>query len=150
MLERYFPALRSRRQGEGSRRSDIFSMMEPFFMSSMTPGSSFGNIMPAMDVSETDEAVLVNVELPGIAPEDVDLQVENNYLIVRGEKKSEHEEKKENSVHKECSYGCFSRSIPIPTDIEADKVSAKFKNGVLKITLPKGEKAKTKRISIES
>ena len=150
MLERYFPALRSRRQTEGTRQSDIFSMMEPLFMSSMSPGSSFGDIMPAVDISETPEAVLVDVELPGISPENVDLQVENNYLILRGEKKSEHEEKKENSVHKECSYGCFSRSIPMPTEIQADKVTAKFKNGVLKVTLPKGEKAQAKRISIEN
>ncbi len=150
MLNRFIPALRSKGRVEGTRQSDLFNMMEPFFASSLSSDAPFGKMLPAVDVSETPEAILINAELPGMAPEDVELHVENNYLIMRGEKKSEHEEKKENAIHKECSYGSFSRSIPLSAEIQADKITAKFKNGVLKVTLPKGEKAQTKRISIEN
>lgn len=150
MLERFFPMLRPRGNVEGKRQADVFSMMEPFFSSPFSLREPFEKMMPAVDVSETEEAVLVNAELPGMAPEEVELHVEQSYLVLRGEKKAEREEKKENAVHKECSYGSFSRSIPLPAEIQADKVTAKFKNGVLRVTLPKSEKAQTKRISIES
>ncbi|TVQ99961.1 MAG: Hsp20/alpha crystallin family protein [Desulfovibrionales bacterium] len=150
MVNRLFPVLRPKGNIEGQRQADLFSIMEPFFASPFTTRGGFEKMMPAVDVSESEEAVIVNAELPGMAPEDVELHVENNYLILKGEKKAEREEKKENAVHKECSYGSFSRSIPLPAEIQADKVSAKFKNGVLKVTLPKSEKAQAKRISIES
>jgi HSP20 family protein len=150
MLDKLFPALRPQGQAEGTRPADIFSMMEPFFTSPFSMSPTFGKMMPAVDVSETPEAVTVNAELPGMGPEDVEIHVENNYLILHGEKKSESEEKKENAVHRECAYGSFSRSIPLPAEIQADKVTAKFKNGVLKVILPKSEKAQTKRITIES
>lgn len=150
MLDRFIPSLRSRGQVENPRQTDFLRLMEPFFSSSLLANAPFEKMMPSVDVSETKDAILVNAELPGMAPEDVELHVENNYLVLRGEKKSENEERKENAVHRECSYGSFSRSIPLPAEIQADKVTAKFKNGVLKITLPKGEKAQTRRISIEN
>jgi len=123
--------------------------MEPFFSSPFPSRGAFEKMMPAVDVSETEEAVKVNAELPGMAPEDVEVHVENNYLVLRGEKKAQREEKKENAVHRECSYGSFSRSIPLPAEIQSDKVTATFKNGVLTVTLPKSEKAQTRRISID-
>jgi HSP20 family protein len=150
MLNRFFPVLRPKGNVESARQPDLFSMMEPFFSSPFPARESFGKMMPAVDVSETEQAVLVNAELPGLGAEDVELHVENNYLVLRGEKKEEREEKKKNAVHRECSYGRFSRSIPLPTEVQSDKVTAKFKNGVLKVTLPKSEKARTRRISIES
>ena len=150
MLNRILPVSRTKGNVEGARQPDLFSMMEPFFSAPFSTRSSFGKMMPAVDVSETEDNILVNAELPGMAPEGIELHVENNYLILRGEKKSEREETKENAVHRECSYGSFSRSIPLPVEVQADKVSAKFKNGVLKVTLPKSEKAQSKRISIES
>jgi len=150
MLNRLLPVSRTNGTVEGAQQPDLFSMMEPFFSAPFSARSSFGKMMPAVDVSETEDNILVNAELPGMAPEDIELHVESNYLILRGEKKSEREEKKENAVHRECSYGSFSRSIPLSAEIQADKVSAKFRNGVLKVTLPKSEKAQTKRISIAS
>ncbi|WP_028571320.1 Hsp20/alpha crystallin family protein [Desulfonatronum lacustre] len=150
MLNRFFPVLRPKGNVESARQPDLFSMMEPYFSSPFPARESFEKMMPAVDVSETEQAVLVNAELPGLEAEDVELHVENNYLVLRGVKKEEREEKKKNAVHRECSYGSFSRSIPLPAEIQSDKVTAKFKNGVLKVTLPKSEKAQTKRISIES
>lgn len=149
MLNRFIPVTRPKGNVEGQRQADLFSMMEPFFSSPFPARGALDKMMPAVDVSETEEAVRVNAELPGMAPEDVEVHVENNYLVLRGEKKAQRKEKKENAVHSECSFGSFSRSIPLPAEIQSDKVTATFKNGVLTVTLPKSEKVQTRRISIE-
>jgi HSP20 family protein len=150
MLDRLFPVHRARGHAQQNQPADIFSIMEPFFAAPFSENAPYRKLTPSVDVSETEDSITVNAELPGLSPEDVELHVENNYLVLRGEKKSEHEEKKKNSVHRECVYGGFSRAIPLPAEIQADKVTAKFKNGVLKVTLPKSEKAQTRRISIDS
>lgn len=149
MLDKLFPALRRKEQGQPVPERDVWNMLDAFMASPFAMPAGFGGLTPAVDVSETPEAITVTAELPGMKPEEVDLHVENNYLVLRGHKKSEIEEKKENYLHRECSYGSFSRSVPLPTEVVADKVKAKFKNGVLTVHLPKSEKAKTKRISIE-
>jgi HSP20 family protein len=101
---------------------------------------------PALDVSETKDKLIVKAELPGIDPKDVEISLRGNVLTVKGEKK---EEKEENYHLVERRYGSFVRSVRLPVDVEEDKIEASYKKGVLKVVLPKTEKAKKKEIKIE-
>ncbi|MCU4138567.1 MAG: Small heat shock protein IbpA [Thermodesulfobacteria bacterium] len=104
--------------------------------------------IPAVDVSETDNEIIVKVDVPGVKPEDMEISLSDNVLIIKGEKKKEEEEKKENFYRMERYYGSFMRSIQLPCEIEEDKISATYKNGVLKIVLPKKPEEKKKVIKI--
>jgi HSP20 family protein len=103
---------------------------------------------PSVDVSETKDNVIVNAEIPGMNKEDVKVSVQDNVLILSGERKQEKEEKNANYHRIERSYGSFSRSFTLPTSVQADKVKATYKDGILKITLPKTEEVKPKEILI--
>jgi HSP20 family protein len=104
---------------------------------------------PAVDIYETDENIIVKAELPGIEKEDVAIEVKDNNLILRGERKREKEVKEENYHRIERSYGSFMRSFSIPVSVKQNQVKAKFKDGVLEVTLPKAEEAKPKLIKVE-
>ncbi len=103
---------------------------------------------PAVDILETPEAYEVKAELPGIPKEDVHISVENNILTLKGERKFEKDESKENYHRIERTYGAFARSFNLPTRVDHDRVQAKFDNGVLTISVPKAAEAKPKRIEI--
>lgn len=107
---------------------------------------------PKMDVSESDKEFKITAELPGMEEKDIDVSISNEVLTLKGEKKAEKEEKKPNYFRMERSYGTFQRSIPLPAEVDRDKVQASFKKGVLSIVLPKSEKAvkESKRIEIQS
>lgn len=92
---------------------------------------------PRVDVSETEKEIKVIAELPGMDEKDIQLGLEKDSLVISGEKKAESEEKGKNYHHVERSFGSFTRVIPMPAEIEADKVEAEFKKGVLTVTLPK-------------
>ncbi|MBP7830806.1 MAG: Hsp20/alpha crystallin family protein [Kiritimatiellae bacterium] len=100
-----------------------------------------GRVSPKFEVAETDEVVQVTAELPGLDEKDIQVSLDENVLTVKGEKKQEREEKNKSYYLSERSYGQFQRVIPLPAGIEADKVKAQFKKGVLNITLPKSRKA---------
>ena len=106
--------------------------------------------VPAVDVSETPEQVTIKAELPGIDPKDVKISLIGETLSIKGEKKSEREEKKENYHVVERSYGSFSRSLSVPAAVNADKIEAKFEKGVLTVTCPKKEVVKPKDIKIKA
>ena len=103
---------------------------------------------PSVDVAETEEDVIVTAELPGVRPEDVDLTIANDILTIRGEKKEEEEADKERRHRVERCYGNFQSSISLPTGVQEDKVEACYKDGVLRVSIPKGEKVKPKQIKI--
>src|SRR5437667_11701994 len=103
---------------------------------------------PVADIYDTDDELIVKAELPGVDPKMVDVRLENNVLTIRGERQFEQNIEKENYHRMERSYGSFSRSFTLPTKVEADKIRADFKDGVLSITLPKAESAKAKKIEI--
>jgi len=107
-----------------------------------------GTWSPAVDVFETDQNLVVKAELPGIDPKDVEIRVENNTLFLQGQRKFENEVKEENYHRIERSYGSFTRTFALPGSIDAEKVSADYKSGVLTLTLPKREEAKPKTIKI--
>ncbi|HVB28475.1 MAG TPA: Hsp20/alpha crystallin family protein [Terriglobia bacterium] len=104
--------------------------------------------MPPVDIYETDDNLVLKAELPGINPNDVEVRVEDNTLYLKGERKVEKEAKEENLHRVERSYGAFSRTFALPGSIDADKVEAKYKDGVLTLTMPKREEAKPKTIKI--
>ncbi len=105
--------------------------------------------LPTLDVSETKNDYVVKAELPGIDPKDIDISLTNDLLTIKGEKKQEKEEKEENYHLIERSYGSFTRSVRLPGQVQSDKINANFKNGVLRVTLPKTEEAKKKEIKIK-
>ncbi len=108
-----------------------------------------GSWIPAVDIYETNEAIVLNAELPGVAPEDISVEVKDNTLTLKGEKKFAREVKEENYHRVERSYGTFQRAFTLPGTVAQEKVKAQFKDGVLKITLPKVEEAKPKQIKVE-
>jgi len=105
--------------------------------------------LPSVDVSETKNDLVIKAELPGLDTKDIDISMNNGYLTIKGEKKHEKEEKDENYHVIERSYGSFTRSVRLPREVQSDKITASFKNGILKITLPKSEEAKKKEIKIK-
>jgi HSP20 family protein len=107
-----------------------------------------GSWAPSVDIYEQDGNLVLKAELPGIDPKDVDVRVENNVLTLRGERKLDTEVSKENYHRVERSYGAFSRSFTLPNVVDTDKIKAEFKDGVLRLVLPKKEEAKPKQITI--
>jgi len=107
-----------------------------------------GTWQPAVDLVENDNNFLLTAELPGLEKKDISLNIVNNVLTLRGEKKAEKEFKEDKYYRLERSSGTFQRSVTLPTAVQTDKVAAEFKDGVLKVTLPKKEEVKPKQISI--
>ena len=103
---------------------------------------------PAVDISETSDALLLRAELPGLKREDVEITLENNTLTLRGERKFEKSAEDENFLRIEGSYGSFVRSFTLPGNIQTDGTKARFQHGVLEIRLPKVDEAKPRRIEI--
>ena len=112
--------------------------------------SSFSAAWPNVEISETDKEIKVNAEVPGLEEKDIEVLLDDSVLTLKGEKRSETEDKERQ--FSERYYGRFERRIPLGYEIEPDKVDARFKNGVLTVTLPKSAKAQTqvKRIAITS
>jgi HSP20 family protein len=104
---------------------------------------------PACDIYETDNEVVVKAELPEVKKEDVHVSFENNLLTIRGERKLSEETKKENYHRVERSYGEFTRSFTLPNFVDANKINAEFKDGVLRVTMAKREEAKPKQVEIK-
>jgi len=114
------------------------------------PGLSFQkNLWPAIDVAEDDNEITVKAEVPGCNAEDIDISVHGNTLTISGEKKHEQEKKEKGYYHIERTYGSFHRQLNLPGYVEADKIQAVCKNGVLTVTLPKQEKAKATKIEVK-
>jgi HSP20 family protein len=103
---------------------------------------------PPVDIYETDDALVLKAELPGVSKDDVSLEIHNNTLILRGERKHEAEVKEENYHRVERAYGTFQRSFVLPTMVDQEKVQATYHDGILELRLPKLETAQPKRIAI--
>jgi HSP20 family protein len=139
-------------------RSQMNRMFDQFFEKPFGLGTFFGEqelagvFSPQLDVTETDKAITISAELPGLEPEDIDISLDRDVLTIRGEKRAEKEEKGARYYRVERSYGSFCRSIPLPGEVEEDKIDASFKRGVLTVKLPKSQKAKegSKRITVKT
>lgn len=151
MLEKWLPSSRSGSLPRSTAPENIMDIFEDMWA---RPLRGFGELsrgfIPSVEVIEKEETILVKAEIPGLDPEDIEVSVENNNLILRGEKKREQKDEKENYVHMECSYGMFNRVIPLRSNVDKDKVTASYKNGVLSVSLPKTQESRSKKISIES
>jgi HSP20 family protein len=111
---------------------------------------SAGTWTPAVDMYESDEALTLKAELPGFSKDDVQVEIKDNVLTLKGERKREHDVKEEQYHRVERVYGAFQRSFMLPALIDAGKAEATFKDGVLELKLPKAEEAKPKRIGINA
>jgi len=105
---------------------------------------------PSVDIFETEGEIVVKAELPGMDRKDIQLNLENNVLSLRGERKFQKETKDDNYHRIERSYGVFSRAFSIPATVDEERIRADYKDGVLKIVLPKKDQAKPKQIKIAS
>ena len=103
----------------------------------------------ASDVYETDDDVVVEMSLPGVKPEELNIQITGDTLTISGERKSVEEDKKKEYYQKQIRYGSFAQSVALPTNIKADAADAHFEHGVLKIVIPKAEEAKPKKIEVK-
>jgi HSP20 family protein len=105
---------------------------------------------PAVDMIDHKDEIVLRADLPGLDDKDIEVTVQDGSLTIRGERKEETEEKKEDYYYSERSYGVFARTLPLPTGVDADKVKATFKSGVLEIHLPKAKEAKGKKIEVKA
>ena len=142
------------------------SSLTPFFGTSLSPlfglrreidrmlgdvaaGSETSRWVPAVDIRESEKALAIDVELPGIAPENVDVSVENGILTIAGEKHAERTEDKKGRYHVvERTYGSFLRSFQLPKDVDESQIAAKFHDGVLTVEVPKAALPQPRKIAI--
>jgi HSP20 family protein len=108
------------------------------------------SLTPAFDISETADEIHVKAELPGMDPKEIEITLTGDLLTIKGEKKEEKEEKGENFHRRERRYGSFSRSFRLPVEVKADSIHAGYKDGVLTVTLPKGQAETARRIEVAS
>lgn len=104
---------------------------------------------PTVDIYETEGSIVLKAELPGLKKDDVLIEIKNHNLTIKGERKFEKDIKEENYHRIERSYGSFARTFSLPNSVDADKVAASFKDGVLEITIPKVKEVKPKQIEIQ-
>ena len=104
---------------------------------------------PPVDIYETPETIVIKAELPGVTREDVDIQIQDSTLVLRGERRFAKDVKEESYLRIERAYGPFHRSFTLPATVQQDKVRAVMRDGVLELELPKADSAKSKRITID-
>lgn len=104
---------------------------------------------PAVDIYDSKDSILVRADIPGLKKEDIEVSVQADTLVIKGEKKQEKEVKEKDFVRIERFYGNFQRAIRLPSEVDTGRVDATYKNGVLELMLPKSEKAKPKQIKLE-
>ena len=137
--------------GSLSRNFDqLFDMLAPRVRGANGEETDFlGTWYPAVDIFDKDNEIVLKAELPGLKKEDIDIHVEDNLLTLRGERKREEEVKEKGYYRSERAYGQFSRSFTLPATVDAKKISASFKDGVLAVALPKAEEAKPRQIEVK-
>ena len=127
----------------------FFDDIVPFSWRLENGGRSSSMWMPNTDMSETENDYIITVDLPGITKKDVEVNFQNNRLTISGERKKEKEEEGKDFIRRERYEGTFMRSFSLPTAVKEEDINAKFKDGVLTVTVPKAEVSKSKKIAIE-
>ena len=140
--------------GFGSLQEEINRLFDDFWGNAPAATGDGGQpavFRPRVDLSETDDAFQISAEMPGLTEDEIEVNVTDDVLSVKGEHKAETEKKDERYHVRERSYGAFQRSFRLPANADAEKVSARFENGVLHLTVPKTEqaKARSRKIAIE-
>lgn len=125
-------------------------MMDEFFSDAFTPLSGTGAYMPAMDVYEDKDNLIVETPLAGVSPDDVSVEIEDNVLTVSGKSQHQSEVDEKNYYRKEIRSGSFYRAVALPKAVKGGQANATFDKGVLKITIPKAEEAQPTKIAIKA
>jgi len=133
-----------------SLQREIDRLFDDFTSGFPTFGNGKTEMLPSMDVSETDKEIEITAELPGLEEKDVQINVADNLLTIRGEKKAEKEETDKNYRLIERSYGSFERTLQLPDGVNADAIKATIAKGVLKVTVPKSAPAQVKKIDVKA
>ena len=128
---------------------NINELFEGSMSKSSREGAALSTWTPAVDVYEDSDSFLIKVELPEVNREDVKVNLDDNVLSLTGERRFEHEDKRDGYHRVERSYGQFYRSFTLPPNVNAEGIKAEFKDGVLRLTLPKKEEAKPKQIEVK-
>jgi HSP20 family protein len=133
-----------------SFQDEMNRMFEQFFRGGTGEEAGWGvrTWAPPVDIYETDDALILKAELPGVSKDDVSIEIHQNTLILRGQRKHEAEVKEEQYHRIERAYGTFQRSFMLPTLVDQEHVQATYHDGVLELRLPKSEAAKPKRVAI--
>ncbi|MEA2321904.1 MAG: hypothetical protein QOD81_1754 [Solirubrobacteraceae bacterium] len=137
-----------------SLQSEMNRLFNTFFDTPST-GAATGNggalrrWVPPMDLVETDEHFVLRADLPGLSEEDVQIELEDNVLTVAGERKAEHEEKREGYYRIERAFGQFRRSLTLPDGVDPEGIAARFDKGVLEVRVPKPEQRRPRRVAIQ-
>jgi len=137
------------RRGVPSIWDEVDRLFEDLFPRTVTHTDFYeADWMPRVDISETDDNLVIAAEIPGMKKEDINISVEDGVLTLKGERKHENEKKEKNYHRIERSYGSFYRSFRLPPSVDTEKVHASYKDGVLKVTLPKLEEVKPREIPV--
>lgn len=126
---------------------DFFNEFYSFPYSTSSKGR---DLIPRIDISETDSGYSLEIELPGVNQRDIDINIDNHILTVKGHKEEKSDEKNKNYHMRERYYGSFQRSISLPANIKDEAIDAHFENGILHIKIPKKEQGKTRKIEVKS
>jgi HSP20 family protein len=130
-------------------QGEVNRIFDTFFGGRDTDGGSYARRwVPAMDLVETDEHLVLKADLPGLSKDDVNIDIKEGVLTVSGERRSEREDKGEGYYRVERAFGGFSRSLSLPEGIDAERVTADFADGVLEVRIPKPEERKPHRVAI--
>jgi HSP20 family protein len=134
-----------------SLQSEMNRLFNTFFDTpTASNGGSLRRWVPAMDLVETDDHFVLRVDLPGLSEEDVSIELEDTALTVSGERKTEHEDRKEGYYRVERAYGSFSRQLTLPEGVDPDGIEASFDKGVLEVRIPKPEERKPRKVEIKA
>jgi HSP20 family protein len=136
----------SRREVD-SLQSEVNRLFDTFF-GGRPANAGLRRWVPAMDLVETEDHLVLRADLPGVDPEDVNIELKDGVLTVSGERKAEHEEQTDSFYRVERAFGTFSRSMSLPERVDADRITATFENGVLEVRIPKPEERKPHRVEI--
>jgi HSP20 family protein len=136
--------------GMGSLKHEMDRVFDRFLEGRWDEIPGLGEWTPNMDISETKDSLVAKVEVPGMDPNDIQISLQENLLTIKGEKRQEKEEKDEHYHRVERAYGVFTRSVRLPVAVDASKVTASFKNGLLTVTLPKTPSARGTTIPVKA
>ena len=142
------PYSRRNRGSLASLHSEMDDLFDSFFKGLDRPYSGY-KTWPAIDIADEEDQIVVRAEVPGCNAEDIDISVYGNTLTISGEKKLKEEKKEKGYYYTESSFGSFRRELTLPSDVDAEKVNAACKDGVLSITLPKAAKAKAIKVKVK-
>lgn len=146
VMRREFPDMFTSLQREIDRLFDEFTMR----WSPPAGRRPLGELVPSMDVTETDKEIEITAELPGLEEKDVQVNVADNVLVIKGEKKAEKDEKDKEYRLFERSYGSFYRALELPSGVDPNAIKASLSNGVLKVTVPKPAPAQVKKVEVKT